>query len=101
MIDRTLLTEALAAVLDDWNGDSDGTTPENWATVFQAARLLLDFPTNAQVEVAAQAGYEATNVFQSGMVPPWENATVYVQEQWRAWARAALEALRDTMIGDG
>jgi hypothetical protein len=43
-------------------------------------------------EAAAKAGYEATIVYQKGMVPEWEGATSYTQAQWRAWSKSAVDA---------
>ena len=72
MIDRTLLTEALA----DFEGGP--IAPHRNQTIVDALRLLLDFPTVEAVTAFVRAtgnvlGYEAV---------------------------AGLEAVRDTMIGD-
>ena len=73
MIDRTLLTEALA--YEDGELIDRPDVADTWDVISDAARLLLDFPTDEQVEAAAP--------FITGDDP-----------------RMVLEAVRDTMIGD-
>ena len=75
MIDRTQLTEALREL--------EGLQFEypEYATVSEAARLLLDFPTDEQVETAERVYVEAGEDIQ-GM-------------------RAALGAVRRSMFGEG
>jgi hypothetical protein len=81
MIDRTQLTEALADVRDL----ADGSEPPSLHALAAAARLLLDFPTDEQVEAAARGMWPS---------PAKPNANGLKQ------ARAALEAVRQTMIGE-
>ena len=78
MIDRIQLTEALA-------GPIYGTRGE---TLAEATRILLDFPTDEQVE-------QALNAFDGVLSLHWDR-----REALEAM-RAALEAVRQTMIGEG
>jgi hypothetical protein len=83
MIDRTLLTEALAEY-----DRGEGRMLDGWATeilvIVEVARWARDFPTDEQVEAAAQAIYDAHQAGAGGLDA----------------ARRALEAVRQTMIGD-
>ena len=91
MIDRTQLTEALARVVTPTGvvllpGESmPDPSPTDWQPIVDAARLLLDFPTDEQVEAAATALKDQH--------PQWTKTTS------RKVAWAALEAVRETMIG--
>jgi hypothetical protein len=65
---------------------------DGWATeilvIVEAARWARDFPTNQQVEAAAKA---------MNALPGLNRARGH--EAYMRDARAALEAVRDTMIG--
>jgi hypothetical protein len=76
MIDRTLLTEALEL-----------TDAAGLIVVKQAARLLLDFPTDQQVE--------ALVIHCDGFVSDNDDRS----EWWYECITSGLEAIRDTMIG--
>ena len=61
----------------------------------EAARLLLDFPTDEQVEAAAKAFFLNDGNY---TVKVWTALHKDTKDEWRVMARAALEAV--TMIGD-
>lgn len=90
MIDRTQLTEALAWWVDvvaDVQTDTFTLTMSRTMArrTLSALERLLDFPTDEQVEAAAKA---------------YEGEDDYQLPGHRRLARAALVAVRDSMIGD-
>jgi hypothetical protein len=89
MIDRTLLTEALERVVEIREellpAALDLLDPLD--EIVYSAKAWLDFPTDEQVEAAALA-----------LVEGGVQAAPEIGAITRA-ARAALEAVRDTMIG--
>jgi hypothetical protein len=89
MIDRDQLTEALDSPTAN---PIMGRTPHLEAIV-QAARLLLDFPTDEQVEAAFHHTRQL-NFWEGWNDPVWTDVEI------REITRAALEAVRQTMIGD-
>jgi hypothetical protein len=90
MIDRTQLTEALAYA-------EDAIPAGIIDPLLEAARLLLDFPTDEQVEAIGKAIYEASlptaSFDKRGHMVPWEHSPN--RELFRAAGREAV-----TMIGD-
>lgn len=92
MIDRTLLTEALAdpdrlrLAADEMYGSKEAE--EDVMVVIEAARLLLDFPTDEQVEAATAAAWQ----------DEWDGSLN--RQRAPLIVAAVLGAVRHTMIGE-
>ena len=90
MIDRDQLTEALADFDNPPNSteawEDDHRMGRSLRIIAEAARILLDFPTDEQVEAAAE---------RLERILPW-----HLVDSRREIALSVLERVRDTMIGD-
>ena len=89
-MNRTQLTEALADLL---NGPTHIDHVTRNMVLIEAARLLLDFPTDEMVEAAARH-YHAEVGRRSGVDMAWETSYDSEQADFLRVTSDALEAVR-------